>query len=146
MAGSPVRPAGRRVHLGAPVIPINPSATYLRHRVAVERAARARRRAMRWRRLLLALMCGLLYFAIGRDLIALARAKKDTVTMEIRRDVQTLSNDVERITGASQVQAAHEITSPVAFTSAAALAGKDDPDDIDAWLCGDPVDFESRAD
>jgi len=101
---------------------------------------------MRWRRLLLALMCGLLYFAIGRDLIALARAKKDTVTMEIRRDVQTLSNDVERITGASQVQAAHEITSPVAFTSAAALAGKDDPDDIDAWLCGDPVDFESRAD
>ena len=128
------------------MIPINPSATYLRHRVAVERAARARRRAMRWRRLLLALMCGLLYFAIGRDLIALARAKKDTVTMEIRRDVQTLSNDVERITGASQVQAAHEITSPVAFTSAAALAGKDDPDDIDAWLCGDPVDFESRAD
>ena len=128
------------------MIPINPSATYLRHRVAVERAARARRRAMRWRRLLLALMCGLLYFALGRDLIALARAKKDTVTMEIRRDVQTLSNDVERITGASQVQAAHEITSPVAFTSAAALAGKDDPDDIDAWLCGDPVDFESRAD
>lgn len=128
------------------MIPINPSATYLRHRVVVERAARARRRAMRWRRLLLALMCGLLYFAIGRDLIALARAKKDTVTMEIRRDVQTLSNDVERITGASQVQAAHEITSPVAFTSAAALAGKDDPDDIDAWLCGDPVDFESRAD
>ena len=128
------------------MIPINPSATYLRHRVAVERAARARRRAMRWRRLLLALMCGLLYFAIGRDLIALARAKKDTVTMEIRRDVQTLSNDVERITGASQVQAAHEITSPVAFTSAAALAGRDDPDDIDAWLCGDPVDFESRAD
>ena len=128
------------------MIPINPSATYLRHRVAVERAARARRRAMRWRRLLLALMCGLLYFAIGRDLIALARAKKDTVTMEIRRDVQTLSNDVERITGASQVQAAHEITSPVAFTSAAALAGKVVPYDIDAWLCGDPVDFESRAD
>ena len=100
---------------------------------------------MRWRRLLLALMCGLLYFAIGRDLIALARAKKDTVTMEIRHDVQTLSNDVERITGASQVQAAHEITSPVAFTSAAALASKENPEDIDAWLCGDPVNFESRA-
>jgi hypothetical protein len=145
MAGSPVRPGRRRVHLGAPVIPINPSATYLRHRVAVERAARGRRRTIRWRRLLLALMCGLLYFAIGRDLIALARAKKDTVTMEIRHDVQTLSNDVERITGTSQVQAAHEITSPVAFTSAAALASKENPEDIDAWLCGEPVDFESRA-
>jgi putative intracellular protease/amidase len=127
------------------VIPINPSATYLRHRVAVESAARARRRAIRWRRLLLALMCGLLYFAIGRDLIALARAKKDTVAMEIRHDVQTLSNDVQRMAGASQVQAAHEITSPVVFTSAAALANKESPDDIDAWLCGDPVTVESRA-
>lgn len=127
------------------MIPINPSATYLRHRVAVERASLARRRAVRWRRLLLALMCALLYFAIGRDLIALARAKKDTMAMEIRRDVQTFSKDVERITAVSRTAAAHEITSPVAFTSAAALAGRDDPDDIDAWLCDDPVEFESRA-
>ncbi len=145
MAGSPVRPPGRRVHLGAPVIPINPSATYLRHRVAVERASRARRRAIRWRRLLLALVCGLLYFAIGRDLIALGRAKKDAMAMEVRRDVHTFSKDVERITGVSRTTAAHEITSPVAFTSAAALADKHDPDDLDAWFCEDPVEFQSRA-
>lgn len=127
------------------MIPINPSATYLRHRVAVERASRARRRTIRWRRLLLALICGVLYFAIGRDLVSLARSRTDTLAMEIRRDVQTLSDDVGQITGASQVQAAHEITSPVAFTSAAALASKDNPEDIDAWLSGDPVTFESRA-
>lgn len=140
------RPAGRRVHLGAPIVPINPPASYLRHRAAVARASRARRRAMWLHRLLFAVASGLLYFAIGRDLISLASAKKDVTATAIRRDVQTLSNDLERMTDAGQLRAALDNGSPVAFTSAAALAGKENPEDIDAVLAGDLVELQSRVD
>jgi len=57
-----------------------------------------------------------------------------------------MNKDIERIADASRVQAAYESGSPVAFTSAAALAGREDPDDIDAWLSSEPVDFQSRVD
>jgi len=90
-------------------------------------------------------VCGLLYFAIGRDLIALARAKKDAMATGVRRDAQRLTKDVERIVGESRLLTASESTSPVAFTSAAALANREDPDDIDSWLCDEPVEFHSRA-
>lgn len=144
MPVSPVRPS-RRVHLGSPVVPVNPSATYLRHRAAAERAYSARRRTRQWRRLLLLFACGLLYFAIGRDLIALVLAKRDAVAMEVRRDVHALGKDVESIIDASRAQAASEITSPLAFTSAAALASAAGPSDLDALLSGRPIDFQSRV-
>ncbi len=145
MPASPVRPADGRVHLGSPVVPINPPASYLRHRAAVARAYRLRRRAIWRRRMLLAVVCSLLYLAIGRELIALLRAKKDTMAMEIRHDAHTLANDIERIADVSGAQAAYGTGSPVAFTSAAALARREDPDDIDAWLSDDPVGFQSRV-
>jgi hypothetical protein len=97
------------------------------------------------RRLLLAVVCGLLYFAIGRDLIALGRAKKDTMVMEVRHDAHGLAKDVERLVEAGRLQTASESTSPLAFMSAAALAGREDPADVDAWLCDEPVEFRSRA-
>ena len=143
----PVPPiqSGRRVHLGSPVVPINPSATYLRHRAAAQRAYSARRRATQWRRLLLLFACGVLYFAIGRDLIALVLAKRDTVAMEVRRDVHALGKDVESLIDAAHAQDATEITSPLAFTSAAALASADDSCDVDALLSGQPIEFRSRV-
>lgn len=145
MSASPVRPPGGRPPLGSPVIPINPSASYLRHRAATERTRRARRRAICWRRLLLALVCVGGYFAIGRDLMALALAKKDVMAMEVRHEVQTLNADLDRIAEASRLLSASEVASPLAFTSAAALADKGDPDEIDAWLCDEPVEIHSRA-
>jgi len=126
-------------------VPINPPAAYLRHRAAVARADRARRRAMWRRRLLLAVVCGLLYFAIGRDLIALGRAKKDTMVMEVRHDAHGLAKDVERIVEVGRLQTASESTSPLAFMSAAALVSRGSPGDVDAWLCEEPVEFRSRA-
>jgi hypothetical protein len=95
---------------------------------------------MWWRRALLVLLCAVLYAAIGRDLLALARAKKQAAAAEIRLDMQTLTKDVERIAQAGQVRSASESTSPVAFTSAAALARTGDPSDIDAWLSDNPVE------
>ncbi len=66
--------------------------------------------------------------------------------MEIRMDTQRLTKDLERIVDTSQVRSASESVSPIAFTSAAALIGEGDPDDVDAWLCDEPVRFSSRAD
>ena len=145
MSASPPRPQGRRVQLGSPVVAINPSGTYLRHRAAAERAYLKRRRTMWWRRALLVLLCAVLYAAIGRDLLALARAKKQAAAAEIRLDMQTLTKDVERIAQAGQVRSASESTSPVAFTSAAALARATDSSDIDAWLSDNPVETTRQS-
>ena len=71
--------------------------------------------------------------------------QNDAVAMEVRRDVHALGKDVESIIDASHVQAASEITSPLAFTSAAALAGAAGPSDVDALLSERPIDFQSRV-
>ncbi len=139
------RPRAGRPRLGSPVVPINPTAAYLRHRAAVARAHRARQRAL-WRCRLLALAaCTLFYLGIGRDIIQVARAKKDALVMEARADVHQATSDVERIVQSSRSQDAGEIISPVAFTSAAALASREDPSDVDAWLSEDPVEVRSRV-
>ena len=91
------------------------------------------------------MLFGVMYFAIGRDLVALAVAKREAVAMEVRRDGQRLAKDVERIVEAGRPGAASEFSSPVAFTSAAAMASTGDPSDIDAWLCEGSVETYSRA-
>ena len=85
--------------LGSPIIPINSPGAYLRHRVAAERASAARRRLLWWYRAFVALIICVFYLVIGRDLIALASAKKDTAKMEIEHDAQQLRQDLKRITG-----------------------------------------------
>jgi hypothetical protein len=126
-------------------LPINATPAYLRHRAWAERAHRARRRAL-WRfRSLVLLACGLLYLGIGPDVVQLARARKDAAAMEMRADLHRLSTDVERISATARLSSASETVSPIAFTSAAALAANGDPDDVDAWLSGEPVETFSRS-
>jgi len=133
-----------RARLGAPVVSINPSGAYLRHRAAVERSQRAGRRA-RWRcRLLVVVACALMYVGIGREAVQLARAKKDAMAMEARANLHQVDKDVERIAQASRLHGAGESISPVAFTSAAALARSADPSDVDAWLSEEPAEADSR--
>jgi hypothetical protein len=84
--------------------------------------------------------CGLLYLGIGREVIQLTRARKDAAAMEMRTDLHQLNTDIERIGAAARLSSASEIVSPIAFTSAAALAANGDSDDVDAWLSGEPVE------
>ncbi len=89
------------------------------------------------------LLC-IVYFAIGRDLIAVAGAKKDAAEMEIRREVHQVTKDLENLAGVTNVIAAEDV-SPVTFTSAAALAGQGDSTDVEAMLNGRPIETCSRA-
>jgi len=136
----------RRRQLGSPVVPVNPSPAYLRHRAAAQQAYRAQRRARWWYRAAALVLLLVLYFAIGRDLIALGRATKNGAVMEARYEVHALAKDVEDVAQCAQLTSASEYTSPIAFTSAAALVQRGDPEDIDAWLSDDPIDTLSRAD
>jgi len=88
---------GVRPQLGSPVIPVNPSARYLRHRIAAERAHRSRRQTARFRQLIVLLCMGLLYLAIGREVLHLTRAKMSLASTEMRSDSQTLALSLKRI-------------------------------------------------
>ena len=136
----------RRRQLGSPVVPVNPSRAYLRHRAAAQQAHRAQRRARWWYRGAALVLLLALYFAIGRDLIALGRATKNVAAMEVRYEVHALAKDVEGVAQCAQLTSASDYTSPIAFTSAAALLERGDPEDIDAWLSDEPIDTLSRAD
>lgn len=132
------------MYLGAPVVAVNSSGAYLRHRVAAARAQRRRRRAA-WRlRLFLVTGLALLYFAIGRDLLMLGRARLDEASMSIRKDVHGLTHDLKRLIGANRLSDTTPV-SPVGFTSAAALANAADPDSLDDFLSDQPVEVHSRA-
>ncbi len=101
-----------RASLGSPIIPINSPGAYLRHRMAAEKAYAARRRLLWWHRALIALIICVFYLAIGRDLIALASAKKDTAKMEIEHDAQQLRQDLKRITGTVEQVGKAPVISP----------------------------------
>ncbi|MCJ7752416.1 MAG: hypothetical protein MUQ65_15220 [Armatimonadetes bacterium] len=126
MTASPKPPQGGRVHLGAPIVPMNRSGRYLRHRVAAERAYAARRRAIWWYRGAAAVLLCLFYLTIGRDLVALARAKTGTAKMEIRSEVHQLTTDLDGVAGAAS-PATREDGVPLALTSAAGLADAEGP-------------------
>jgi hypothetical protein len=97
MSISPSPSGSRRPQLGSPVVSVIPSGRYLRHRVAVEAAFRARRRAA-WRlRTLAAVGAGIFYFAIGRELMQLTRAKTSLFCTVVRRDTRTFSGDIENL-------------------------------------------------
>lgn len=132
------------MYLGAPVVAVNSSGAYLRHRVAAARAQKRRRRAM-WRlRLFLVTGLALLYFAIGRDLLMLGRAQVNEASMSVRKDVHGLTRDLKRLIGNNRMSDSTPV-SPVAFTSAAALANAADPDSLDDFLSEQPVETYSRA-
>jgi hypothetical protein len=88
---------GVRPQLGSPVIPVNPPARYLRHRIAAERAHRSRRQTARFRRLVALLCMGLLYLAIGREILQLTRAKMSLASTEMRSDAQTLAQSLKKM-------------------------------------------------
>lgn len=66
------------------------------------------------------LLC-LFYLTIGRDLIAVARAKTGSANMEIRSEVHQLTADLENVAGAASLATAGDESLP-ALTSAAGLA------------------------
>jgi len=100
---------------------MNPSGRYLRHRVAAERAHAARRRAIWWSRGAAAALLCLFYLTIGRDLVAVARAKTGTAKMEIRSEVHQLTTDLGNVAGGAGLATVDD-ESVAALTSAAALS------------------------
>ena len=73
------------------------------------------------------LLC-LFYLTIGRDLVAVARAKTGTAKMEIRSEVHQLTTDLDSGAGAAS-PATKEDGVPLALTSAAGLADAEGPPD-----------------
>ena len=71
------------------------------------------------------LLC-IFYLAIGRDLIAVARAKTGSAKMEIRSEVHQLTTDLDNVAGGASLPAAGD-ESPMALTSAAGLAEAEGP-------------------
>lgn len=63
----------------------------------------------------------LLYLVIGRDLIAVARAKTGSAEMEVRSGVHELTADIKGVAGGSGLATASDQSVP-ALTSAAALS------------------------
>jgi hypothetical protein len=126
---------------------MNPSGRYLRHRVAAERAFRARRRATWWKRGIVGLGLCLFYFAIGRDLLALVTAKKSSVQMEMQHEVQQFGDDLRNIAGGMKAPASDRM-SPVALTSAAAVedaVSREAPDGAVLPSLDQPIERSSRA-
>jgi len=140
---SPRRGPARRAQLGAPVLPINASGRYLRHRVSADKAFRARRQTLWLRRAALAFLACCLYFAIGRDLFALAKAKSDSAVTGIRHDTHQIATDIERVATAARL-ASDQTVSPVAFTSAKTAVEQAGSADIESLLAEQPVDHRSR--
>lgn len=69
------------------------------------------------------LLC-LFYLTIGRDLIAVARAKTCSAKMEVRHEVSELTTDIENVAGGAGLATVDD-ESVAALTSAAALSETD---------------------
>ena len=145
MTASLTRKRARRAQLGAPVLPVNASARYLHHRVSAQQAYRARRRMLWWHRGALAFIACCFYLVIGRDLLAVARAKKDSAAMEIRCETHQLSTDVRRVGDAAKL-ASDQTVFPVDLSSAQTMAEQANPDAAEAILSNRPVEPRSRID
>lgn len=143
MAASPKCVSARRAQLGAPVLPVNAPGRYLRHRVAADRAYHLRRRLLWWRRAALLVIASLFYLVIGRDLIALARAKKDSAAMEISHDTHRLATDLSRIAVSARLASDQQI--PQLDRSPLLASGRVQPGDLDSLLSEQPVELRSRA-
>jgi hypothetical protein len=81
-------------------VAVNSRGAYLRHRVAAEQAYRRRRRLLWWCRLAVALALCVFYFAIGRDLIAIASAKQENAKLEVAHEAKELRGDIKQLAGA----------------------------------------------
>ena len=143
MTALPTRKRARRAQLGAPVLPVNAPGHYLRQRVSAARAYRARRRMFWWHRGALAFIACCFYLVIGRDLLALARAKKDSAAMEIRCETHQLATDIRRVGDAAKL-ASDQTVFPVDLSSAQTMAKQANPDDAEAILSNQPVEPPSR--
>ena len=131
MAASPIRVSLRRAQPGSPAVHGSVPGVYLRHRAAADEIYRSRRRALRWQRAILAIIACLFYFVIGRDLLAVARTKKDNAAMELREDTHQLATDVSHIAGAAKLASDGRIPG---VDPAPARSGKGDADDRDSLL------------
>jgi hypothetical protein len=96
-----------------------------------------------WHRGALAFVACCFYLVIGRDLLALARAKKDSAVMEIRHETHQLATDIRRASDAARYASDQTVLS-VDFSSAQTMAKQADPDDLDAILSNQPVELRSR--
>jgi len=147
VSASPTPPFGGRAQLGAPIVSMNPSGRYLRHRVAAERAYRARRRATWWKRGIVCLGLCLFYFAIGRDLLALVTTRKSSAQMEVQHEVQQFGDDLRNIAGGAKLSS-NDRMPPVALTSGAAVveaASREAPDGAALPSLDQPVETYSRT-
>ena len=142
MTASPNRVPTRRAQLGSPVVSVTGPARYLRHRAAADAAYRARQRAQRRNRLIIAVVVGLFYFLIGRDLFALAKAKKDSASMQVRSDTHQLADDVTRIARAGRLASDQNIPG---LASTPPVGQEASPRPIASPLSARPVDPYSRA-
>jgi len=143
MAASLTRKRGARPQLGAPLLPVNAPARYLRHRASADRAYRNRRRQLWWHRGALAFVVGCFYLVIGRDLLAVARAKKDSAVMEIRCETHQLATDIKRAADAAKL-ASDQTVLPLDVSSAPTIAEQTSMDDAEAILSNPPVQPRSR--
>ena len=85
-----------RVYLGSPEFPVSEPGRYLRHRVSALRAQQAQRRARRIKRALTLGVAGVLYFAIGRDVIGAQYAKLRTFSSETRLDIRSMAKNLTK--------------------------------------------------
>jgi hypothetical protein len=96
-----------------------------------------------WYRGALAFVACCFYLVIGRDLLTLARAKKDSAVMEIRCDTHQLTTDIRRAADAARL-ASDQTVFPVDLSSAPTVAEQANRGDAEAILSDQPVESRSR--
>ncbi len=89
--------------------------------MAAEKAFLARRRLIWWYRAVVALVICVFYLVIGRDLLALASAKKDNAKMEIEHEAFQLRQDLKKITGTIDQAGSASAITPETTAAAAQL-------------------------
>ncbi len=82
---------------------------YLRHRAVADEAFRLRQRVLRRNRIIIGIVLIMFYFMIGRDLLAVARAKKDVAVTEVRKDTHQISKDLSKISEANRLASDQKI-------------------------------------
>ncbi len=148
MAASPIRVCIRRAQPDSPVVHNSVPSSYLRHRVIAEEVYQARRRALRWQRAALAIIAGLFYLVIGRDLFALARGGKDNAAMEVRKGTQDLAASLSPASAAGKVTQGQKATA-ISIDSVSAverlLAKQGDSNGLESLLSEDPAPPEAKG-
>jgi hypothetical protein len=96
-----------------------------------------------WHRGALAFVACCFYLVIGRDLLAVARAKKDSAVMEIRCDTHQLTTEIRHAADAARLASDQTVLS-VDLSSAPTMAKQAKPHDAEAILSNQPIEPRSR--